>query len=669
MRAIVFHEEPADLFDVLGWWRLFHAAGLAIVGTRRGRIDLDDVGGIVAAVSSLSLAPLEDSVMVKAASTPAVGYIRMSSDKQEASPARQRSEIVKLAEHGGYRIIAWYEDHGLTGTQSLNRPEFQRLLKDAAEGTFKAILLFEQSRFSREDPFDAMLHWRLLRAAGVKLVACHGGELAFDNMGGLITAIVSQQGAHDESVKISARVVSGLRKKLDDGHRPFGRSVFALDRELYDESGELVRVVSFRDRFEKPRGWRHAFVPSAEAEAVDAIRWAFEATACDGLSASEIARDFNRRGLKTATGGRFAAEAVRYILTNPAYVGSTRVFNKYNPGKFHRVADDGPLLFDETHVGFVDRATFDVVQALFDRRAGSVRPRRHAYILRGLLVCGHCNRRMRGHGTCGPKANRSSRRYSCVHDEYQRSDCPKPRVDARGLERFVLSVIQDRVFCDENRERLRTGALEAANEKNSESPEARQLRELRHKIERGTQNLALAESDDDFAAVSKLLAAWREDEQLLLKRLMRGTSRRPAPAELVEAIEGMAAAREHLDEAAPGHLVAMFAQLIARITIRRRNIYSRAFKLEGEMVFHSEVCSEPVVPFTDADVTPSTRWREVASFISDAGQSVTRRDIEEALGIGTDAVNNALRLACRRGLVTKGGPTNRRFRYSAAALR
>ena len=83
--------------------------------------------------------------------TAAVGYIRMSSDQQEASPARQKSEIEQLADREGYKIIRWYEDRGLTGTKS---------------GTFQAILMNEQSRFSREDVFAVVAHWHLLREAG-----------------------------------------------------------------------------------------------------------------------------------------------------------------------------------------------------------------------------------------------------------------------------------------------------------------------------------------------------------------------------------------------------------------------------------------------------------------------------------------------------------------------
>ncbi len=63
-----------------------------------------------------------------------------------------------MAERDGYHITKWYEDHGLTGSESANQPEFQRLLQYASDGRFQVILLYEQSRFSREDIFDVMSH-------------------------------------------------------------------------------------------------------------------------------------------------------------------------------------------------------------------------------------------------------------------------------------------------------------------------------------------------------------------------------------------------------------------------------------------------------------------------------------------------------------------------------
>jgi DNA invertase Pin-like site-specific DNA recombinase len=73
-------------------------------------------------------------------STVVVGYIRMSSDKQEQSPAQQRREIEKLAKRRGYRLLRIYEDHGITGDSLHQRPSLCEMLEDAQKRQFDVIL-------------------------------------------------------------------------------------------------------------------------------------------------------------------------------------------------------------------------------------------------------------------------------------------------------------------------------------------------------------------------------------------------------------------------------------------------------------------------------------------------------------------------------------------------
>ncbi len=181
--------------------------------------------------------------MIRSKTKPAVGYVRMSSDQQQDSPARQRKDIEALAKQLGYHIVQWYEDHGLTGTESSKRKGFQKLLAEAKSGAFCAVLLSEQSRMSREDVFDAMVHWKLLRDAGVKIVTCQRGELDFSNLGGVITAIVDQYGAREESIKLADRVISGKRLAISRGQKQ-GGPAFGYDREILDDTGKVIRRVS-----------------------------------------------------------------------------------------------------------------------------------------------------------------------------------------------------------------------------------------------------------------------------------------------------------------------------------------------------------------------------------------------------------------------------------------
>jgi DNA invertase Pin-like site-specific DNA recombinase len=107
----------------------------------------------------------------------------MSTDQQEDSPVRQRAEIEAMTEEGGYQILKWYEDHGLTGTKSKNRPQFQQLLKDAGQvGDFEAILMHEQSRFGRETMLPFAGHLNNLHEAGVTLVT-RKGKISPDDIG------------------------------------------------------------------------------------------------------------------------------------------------------------------------------------------------------------------------------------------------------------------------------------------------------------------------------------------------------------------------------------------------------------------------------------------------------------------------------------------------------
>ncbi len=296
---------------------------------------------------------------------PAVGYVRMSTDQQQDSPARQRQDIQALAQRQGFRLIRWYEDHGLSGTESSKHREFQKLLTDAKAGTFQAVLLSEQSRMSREDIFDAMQHWRLFRDAGVSIITCQRGELKFDNLGGLLTAIVDQYGAREESIRLADRVVSGKRLAIRQGERQ-GGTLFGYDREILDEASRVVRRVCGTEKFRKPLGWSSRLVPALDSKAVEAVRFIFDSIG-DDLSYGSVARELNRRGCTTLAGKRFNGTVVRRIVTNPTYAGEV-VLGRKRRGRFRSLHDDGGITQENVHEPLVSRQVFAWAQDVVQRR-------------------------------------------------------------------------------------------------------------------------------------------------------------------------------------------------------------------------------------------------------------------------------------------------------------
>jgi len=107
---------------------------------------------------------------------PAASYIRMSSDKQDASPQQQRDEVAKLAARGGYHLVTEYADEAISGDRTDKRHGFQRMIADAGKGRFKVILCWDQDRFGRFDSVEAGFYIHPLRQAGVKLVTVAQGK-------------------------------------------------------------------------------------------------------------------------------------------------------------------------------------------------------------------------------------------------------------------------------------------------------------------------------------------------------------------------------------------------------------------------------------------------------------------------------------------------------------
>lgn len=595
--------------------------------------------------------------MSKNGTKPAVGYIRMSSDQQQDSPARQRKDIQALADRAGYRIVCWYEDHGLTGTESSNRKDFQKLLVDAKSGSFCAVLLSEQSRMSREDVFDAMVHWKLLRDAGVKIVTCQRGELDFSNLGGVITAIVDQYGAREESIRLAERVISGKRLAISRGQKQ-GGPPFGYDREILDETGRVVRRVSATETFRWPIQWSSRLVASSDVSAVAAVQTMFEAVA-GGSSCSAVARKLNREGVRTMFGKRFNASSVRRTVTNPAYAGKI-VAGRKRRGKFRSLHDEGGVVCEDAHEPLVTRDLFDRAQRMLKSgRKPSKAPTPGKYLLTGLIYLGD-GRRLQG-CTMSHSDRKFVRRYYTLpprefKERPEESDRPTFRADT--IEHGVLAKLQ-KFMADERTKRAirseinrRTKKVEA-NVNRLES----QLDAVRSKIERGTENLALA-NPEDIPGISKVLAGWREQEAQLKDKLRQARGDDAPSPEALEVIGRLDELLERLSEADREKLSFAIRQTVKRITLRRERCGDGKHRItlwDGVIELRDDLGVTDIIPLTDDDIPSPGRWREVADFIRQRGDVVFFRDVCNHLGRKGSFVSRLLAQAVLSGKVRNLG--------------
>lgn len=586
---------------------------------------------------------------------PAAGYIRMSTDKQEDSPERQRMEIHKLAEAEGYAVKWWYEDLGMTGTESAKREGFQKLMADAAKRKFRTVLIHEPSRLSREHPLDVMEYLNAFRRAGVELYTSLRGKVNYNDIGGLLISVVDAHGAHDESIKIATRSVGGSRTKLLRGQRIAG-AVFGYDREMLDAAGNVVQRVHFRERFSKPTNWTYRLVPSADVEAVNAVRNAFR-DYLEGRRISHIVDEWNEKGITTTFGNRFTYCGVQDILKNAVYCG-TLVAGRKCRGKFRRIDEEGMIYRDDAHDPIISRELFAAVQEEFKLRKrghGGTVPARH--LLSMLVECDHCGGRLRGNFN-KQDGERYYRSPPALHDKER---CPRPTVNATRLENVVLQLIRDHVLTPHNVAHIsRVGLGGAAVGSNEPSIHARQLAAIREKITTAESNLALAESPSDFQTISRLIGTWREQAEKLARGLKRDEEFEGEQTETALAVKELSGFAEDLHLCERWRLSRAIASLIQRVVVGQRWIgegRGRHKQWYGFIEFKSDL-AVGTCELEDSDLAPAHRrtFHKYVEYIAAQNRPVGCSELMEQFKVTCGAVISHCDHAIAVGLLKKNGP-------------
>jgi site-specific DNA recombinase len=308
----------------------------------------------------------------------AVAYIRESTEEQGKgfSPDAQREGIRRFAPENKLELIGEYCDFHSGWRKSDARPEFQRLMADAAAGLFDVVLVFHTSRFARNQ-VEARRYKQLLRERlGIRVISVTQpmGEDPTDPSTFLAESIHEM---FDEyySVSLSFWTRSGLKEKARQGH--------------------LVGSLP----------WGYVRDPATKLAVPDPARAPlvlemFERYAAGQESDRTLAAWLNAKGALSARGRQFGKDTVRDMLCNAAYAG-------YVTG-----LRDQSRAIRGLHEAIVPEALFDRVQEIRAYRATVKQPSPPSdeYLLRKLLRCERCGGRM--HGTRGSRP--PVRRYLCA---------------------------------------------------------------------------------------------------------------------------------------------------------------------------------------------------------------------------------------------------------------
>jgi RHS repeat-associated protein len=186
----------------------------------------------------------EARTMIATVTTPAVAYLRRSTDKQEQSIADQRSEIERYARDRGFRIVREYVDDAISGTSAEQRPGFQKMIADAPAGGFKAVIVWNSDRFSRGDVTETEYYRFLLRKAGVTVLSVTEDYLAREGIDGDVLRTVKQFQNRQYSISLSQNTLRGQISSVTAAANPFRWSTKYFDPEtgLSDSGGRYYHA-------------------------------------------------------------------------------------------------------------------------------------------------------------------------------------------------------------------------------------------------------------------------------------------------------------------------------------------------------------------------------------------------------------------------------------------
>jgi DNA invertase Pin-like site-specific DNA recombinase len=179
----------------------------------------------------------------------AVGYVRVSTEEQSLGPAAQRAAIERWAESRGVRVVAMFEDHGISGgAPAEKRPGLLAALAALRENGAGLLVAAKRDRIARDTVIAAMVEQAAGRA-GATLTTADGSSDGAGPEGQLMRGIVDVFAAYERGV-IKSRTRAALAVKRSRGERtgqvPYGYALAADSVRLEENAAEQAIIGQIR---------------------------------------------------------------------------------------------------------------------------------------------------------------------------------------------------------------------------------------------------------------------------------------------------------------------------------------------------------------------------------------------------------------------------------------
>lgn len=204
----------------------------------------------------------------------------------------QVADCRAFAERHDIDILEVYADRHISGRSVEGRYEFQRMIRDAQDHKFDAVIVWKIDRFGR-DRQDIAINKAVLRRSGVRLM--YAQESVPDGPEGIILESVLEGIAEYYSADLRQKVIRGRRETLKKG--------------LY--CGQTLPIGFRVDET------RHVVIDEKTAPAVRAV---FQMYA-SGHKLKECTAYMNEQGITSRHGGKITDAIIHRMLRNKKYIG------------------------------------------------------------------------------------------------------------------------------------------------------------------------------------------------------------------------------------------------------------------------------------------------------------------------------------------------------------
>ena len=323
---------------------------------------------IIAATKTLQQQPL--SVVARKKRVAAYARVSTEQDEQQSSYEAQVDFYTRhIKSNPDWEFVEVFADRGITGTNTKNRENFNRMIDLALNGGIDIILTKSISRFAR-NTVDTLQTVRELKAVGVEVRFEKENLHTFDPKCEMMLTIMSSL-AQEESRSISENVRWGKQKSMRDGKVSLAYSRFLGYKKGADGRPEIVEE---------------------EAAIIRKIYDLF----LSGKTINEIAAILTNMGVLTPAGRtKWSVGTVRSILSNEKYKGEAllqKTFTvDYLTKEVRKNNGEVPSVrVRNSHEPIIEPEVFDRVQEILaesTKRRAKVRTR-HPFA--GKLACGDC---------------------------------------------------------------------------------------------------------------------------------------------------------------------------------------------------------------------------------------------------------------------------------------